>query len=232
MKTKTQYLSNRIQILIIGTLFFLLFMSNLCRSQIVTGHLLYQTGYNYQPNELVEIGFMNNWIWVNVDSLNGSEIKRLLRLYGIDSSRIIDTRAYGSSFENKVEIFFAFKGQIPIDRADVWIRNQHHKFAGYAVNDILVVPQFTRIIQGLDSTIISIAKNYKINSFMVKPFNLPELPFLILAKNPLNGTLADMRWIKNSIRLVPYFKELNWQIIWFNDNGAAKVLNRPKTGWN
>lgn len=67
---------------------------------------------------------------------------------------------------------------------------------------------------------------------MVKPWSAADIPLLVIARGTQNGELADMRWIRNSYRLVPYFKELNWRNIWYQDeNGNPKNVMRPATGW-
>lgn len=202
-------------------------------AQFVCGNLIYDRGYDYKPSELFEIGFLNTYSTVNIDNLNNADLIRLLLRAGINKDSIIEARATGSSLTDRVELFFAYKGKLPgaIERTDVWVRNQYHSYASYAGNNILIVPQFTTINEGLDTVIQSLAESYRISSFMVKPFNLPELPFKILAKQPKNGEMADMRYIANSVRLIPYFKELNWKTIWYNESGKPKSVTRPTTGW-
>lgn len=225
-------MSDKRTIKLILFLILAVILNNVCKSQnIVIGSLLYERGYDFKPNEITTIGYLNTYLTVNVDSLSDKDVVRMLTLAGIEPSRIKCAKGYGSATSNTIEIFFAYEGKILKPVEDVTEYNNHHRYSGEAYQNKLLVPQFKNINQGLDSIILRVAKDYTLYSFMVKPFNMPELPFLVLAKNPINGTLADMRYIANSNRLVPYFKDLNFQIIHYNENGTAKVLFRPKTGW-
>lgn len=217
---------------ILAFLLLAVLLNNIVKAQnIVTGSVLYDRGYDFKPKELSTIGYLNTFVTFDIDSLSGSDVIRMLERAGIEKSRIIDARGYGSSTTNRVEVFFAYEGKLSKSVEDVWTENPHHRYGGEAYQNKLLIPQFQNILTGLDSLILRIARDYTLYSFMVKPFNMPELPFMVLAKNPVDGVLADMRYIKNSVRLVPYFKDLNFQIIHYNENGTAKVLFRPKTGW-
>jgi hypothetical protein len=196
--------------------------------QFVTGNVLYG-GYDYQRGELAEIGYKGFYRLVPIDSLNGEDVAKLLILSGIKKDSILYTAAYGSSTTDKVEIFFAYKGKQARQYEDIWIRNQHHAFAGYATNSGVIIPAYNYI--KADSIANLIALTYPVYSFVIKGFDYQSFIFNILAKNPKNGETADMRHIPNSVRLVPYFKELNWNRIWYNENGVQKSIVRPKTGW-
>lgn len=212
-------------------IFLIVLISSGSRAQFVSGNLVYRQ-YDYKPMELVEVGFQGVWVTTPIDSLNGSDIKRLLNRVGIPDSLIIDCRAFGSSNPDLVEIFFAYSGKLPTRTVDLAIRNKHHLYASYAVNQGIIMPAYSKIKAGLDSVAIKVATRDTVKSFMIKNYSMPMFPMLVLLKQPQNGTLADMRNIPGSYNYVDYFKDLNFEIIWYMDpSGFQKSLFRPKGGW-
>lgn len=201
-------------------------------TRIVTGNLIYKTAYNYNPNELVTIKYLGKSFRVGIDDINNDFVENMLLSIGIKKANIIATGGYGSSNHDVVEIFFAYEGTLPQRTVDLWIENQHHAFASYAVVDGMIVPAYMYIKPGLETAINKIVSNYEIKSFLVKPFVIPSVPVSILARNPLNGVLADMRNIPMSYQHVIAFKKLNWERIWYMDAGGRQKMEvRPKNGW-
>lgn len=201
-------------------------------TRIVTGNLIYKTAYDYNPNEQVTIKFLGKSFPIGIDEINNDFVESMLLQLGIKKANIIATGGYGSSAQDVVEIFFAYEGTLPQRTVDLWIINKHHSYASYAVNDGLIVPAYMYIKPGLEAAINKIVNNYEINSFLVKPFVLPNVPVAILAKGPVNGILADMRNITMSYQHVIPFKKLNWERLWYMDAGGRQKMEvRPKTGW-
>lgn len=201
-------------------------------NSIVTGHLLYVQPYNWQPNESFTLGFLGKTVTINIDNFSILNLQSLLNAAGIQTTAIKDLRVFGSSAEKRVEVFFAYEGTNSNKRPEVYLINGKHKFGAYAAVSGLIVPAFTKVLTGLESVCQNIAKNYFIDSFMVKPISMPTLPALVLNNQPVNGTLADMRNINDSYVFVNEFKRLNWQIIWYKDaSGKVIGIQRPKTGW-
>lgn len=203
------------------------------QKRLVTGHLATNPDYNYAKNEKVLLSVMNRAINISIDSITRDVILNGLIANGVDIKNIIYADGYGSSDTKTIEFFFAFVGALPTDRIDNWVQNSHNRnFAGYSGNDMVVVPQFKYINKDtLKNTIIELGRNFEVKSFLVKPWVLPELSFAILSRSPKDGILADMRNIPNSVRLVPYFKELNWSRIWYQENSVQKTVVRPSAGW-
>lgn len=217
-------------------IYTLLLISTITYSQqqsqrIVTGHLNY-SGYDYLPGENTILHFGGKTITVNVDSINPKTTRQLLTQAGIPDSVILYTAGFGSSIVNRVELFFAFVGTIPTRTIDVCIQNAHHKYCDYAIQDGLIIPQFQNLnIEELKQVAVFIATRYPLNSFMIKPFSYTSLPHLIIMSGVRDGILADMRNIRCTSRLLDYFIDLNYQIIWYQDcDGKVKNLNRQK-GW-
>lgn len=217
----------------------LLFIASTLQSQnqqpqarIVTGNLIY-SGYDYTPGEQTVLKLNGVSITVNVDSINDKQIRLLLNKAGIKDSLILFTKGFGSSILNRIECFFAFEGVMPVPRIDFCTQNSHELSCSYAVQDGLIVPQYLNINDALlQKVVVFIAQRYPITTFMVKPFSFDLLPFYVLIRYIQNGTLADMRNINCSERLVDYFIDLNYQIIWYKTcDGKIKNLMRPKTGW-
>lgn len=217
-------------------IYILLLFSTLSYSQqqpqrIVTGHLNY-SGYDYQTGENTILHFAGKTITVNVDSINAKTVRTLLNQAGVPDSTILYTTGFGSSIVNRVELFFAFIGTLPTRTLDVCIQNSHHKYCDYATQDGLIIPPFQNLnINDLQNVAVFIATRFPLNSFMIKPFSYTSLPHLVIMRGVMDGILADMRNIKCSSRLLDYFIDLNYQIIWYQDcDGKVKNLNRQK-GW-
>lgn len=199
--------------------------------RIVTGNLIYNR-YDYQPDEKTVLDFNGKTLTVSIDSINDKTVKELLNKSGVPDSLILFTYGYGSSILNRIEIFFAFNGVMQARSLDLSVHNPHEKFSSQAAQDALLIPQYQNAnIQKLQAIAVYIANKYPLNSFMIKPFIYPALPHLVIANGVVDGILADMRNIKCSSRLLDYFIELNYQIIWYQDcEGKVKTLNRQK-GW-
>jgi len=200
----------------------------------VTGNLIYKTAYDYYQNEIVKLKYLNKTVQIGIDDINNDSIADFLKFCGVPANDIIIAKGYGSSTKDMIEIFFAYRGTIPGNTgyADLWVENAHHAYASYARQNGIIMPAYQNITQGLDTIALKLATDYLVSSFMVKPFSLPTLPGKVLAKGPLNGTLADMRNIPNSYVHVVPFKKLNWEILWYMDaNGKQKTERRPKSGW-
>lgn len=201
-------------------------------SKVVIGQLLYARGYDWAPNEMFSLSFLGKNVQVNIDNFSQNDVINLLNLCGVQTSKILVVGAYGSSVDDKLELFFAYEGDLPQARVDIWITNSHHKFAGYAGVQAMVVPAFTKILGGLEQALTNIATQYQIRSFFVKPFEMQNLPPLVLSHNPVNGLLADMRWIRNSDQYFNAFKALNWNAIYYQDGSGKQYFKiRPKNGW-
>lgn len=198
----------------------------------VTGNLIYKTAYDYYYNEIVTLKYLNKSVQIGIDDINNASITDFLIFCGVPAADIITAKGYGSSTKDMVEIFFAYRGTIPGGYQDLWITNAHHAYASYARQNGIIMPAYQNIISGLDAIALKLANDYPVSSFMVKPFSIPTLPGKVLAKNPVNGTLADMRNIPNSYVHVVPFKKLNWEILWYMDaSGRQKTERRPKSGW-
>jgi hypothetical protein len=198
----------------------------------VTGNLIYKDSYNYAQDEIITITYLNKKFDVSIDKINSDFVIKMLNDCGVPSSKIIAAGGYGSSNLDIVEIFFAYEGTIPQPSVDLWLQNAHHKYAGYATQDGIIMPGYTQIAKNLDVAATKLATDFTVKSFMVKPFSMKTLPTLILSKNPNNGVLADMRNIPGSYVYVTPFKKLNWQILWYQDpNGKQKTERRPAKGW-
>lgn len=201
---------------------------------IVVGHLAYK-GYDFVQNESFQLSFQNVSISCNIDSFGKDDVKRLLSNCSIPDNKLIYIAAKSSSVTDQIEIFFAYEGTIANAQqsSDISVSNKYHrKSAGYGSQGGLIVPTFDYIISdSLRNVVKLIAYKYPIRSFYVA-WTLNELPFLVIASGVTNGVLADMRHIRNSYRLVPYFKEANFQVIHYRDEqNVWKVLRRPANGW-
>lgn len=203
------------------------------QTEFVMGVATYEYGYDFQPNELAYITYMGKRIVVNIDSIKPKDIYTLLKQVGQDSTTIMYLDAWGSSITNRIEIVFAYKGTQPNYYQEINIETPHALYnMGNAYQNGIFIPQLAVInSENLRLLSIVLASKYHIKTFMCKPFNLQQIPFIILSNGTRNGNTIDMRWIPNSYRLVDYFKELDWQIIWYNENGKAKSTHRPKSGW-
>lgn len=201
--------------------------------RIVTGHILYNNrGYDWFPGELFTIGYLGRKKQVNIDNLTPGVVMSFLNECGVPSSAIKVIGVFGNSTTDMLEIFFAYEGVLPTRTVDLFITNSHHKSSNYAIQDGLIVPAFQNILSGLETELTNLAINYEIKSFMVKPFELPGLPKLVIAKKTKDGVLADMRWMNSSYKYLADFKKLNWKtIIVKNENGTQSWHERPKTGW-
>jgi hypothetical protein len=198
----------------------------------VTGNLIYKDSYNYGKDESITIQYLGKSFPVSIDQLNNDFITNMLIQCGIPANKIIAAGAFGSSSIDLVEIFFAYEGSIPQQYVDLWLINKHHKYAGYATQDGIIMPAYTQITKNLDAIATKLANDYMVKSFMIKPFSMKSLPAQILSKNPNNGVLADMRNIPGSYAYIAAFKKLNWQRLWYQDpSGKQKTEVRPQTGW-
>lgn len=203
------------------------------QTEFVMGVATYEYGYDFQPNELAYITYLGKRIVVNVDSIKPKNIFDLLKMTGQDSTTIVYLDAWGSSITNRIELAFIYKGKQPNYSQEINIETPHALYnMGNAYQNGIYIPALNVInTENLRFAALIMATKYNIRTFMSKPFSLPQVPFIILANGTKNGNLIDMRWIENSYRLVDYFKEANWAIIWYNENGKAKSLFRPKNGW-
>lgn len=205
--------------------------------QLVTGHLLYnpsQYGEVLTPDLPIRIGYLNQLIEAPADSFGNDAVNILLRKCGILQNDILYTLANINIKKNKIEIFFAYQVAAPLvpARPDVWLFTAHHRFGSYAAYQGLIIPAFNNIQTDWKSLVINLATKYQIQSFMVKPVAVPELPELVLAKAGSPGELADMRNIINTQRFVQQFKLKNFNIIWFQDaSGKVGSTKRPAGGW-
>lgn len=205
--------------------------------ELVTGHLLYnpaQYGEKLTEDFMIRIKYQNQLIEAPAGAFGNSAIAILLSKAGIPHSDIIHNYASINIKKNKIEIFFAYQVSTPLanPRPDVWLYTDHHSFGSYAAYQGLIVPAFNFIPVDWKTACIALATKYQIQSFMVKPVSIPELPSLVLAKTQAPGELADMRNILNSLQYVPQFKAKDYNIIWFQD-AAGKVgsTRRPAKGW-
>lgn len=203
------------------------------QTEFVMGVATYEYGYDFQPNELAYITYLGKRIVVNIDSIKPKDIYGLLKQTGQDSSNIMYLDAWGSSITNRIEIIFAYKGTQPNYNQEINIETPHALYnMGNAYQNGIYIPQLTVLnSENLRLLAIVLASKYHIKTFMCKPFQLQQVPFIVLTNGTIGGNLMDMRWIPNSYRLVDYFKELNWAIIWYNEGGKAKSAHRPKSGW-
>lgn len=201
--------------------------------RIVTGHIFYNNrGYDWFPGELFILGYLGRKKQVNIDNLNEQVVIDFLKECGVPAAAIKVVGVYGNSGTDHLEIFFACEGVLPTRTVDLYITNSHHKSSNYAVQDGIIVPAFQHILSGLEDALTLLAINYEIKSFMVKPFEMPGIPKLIVKKQTRDGVLADMRWINNSYKYLADFKVLNWKtIIVKNADGTQSWHERPKTGW-
>lgn len=215
----------RRNLLIYSFIFFASYLSG----QIITGHLVYDVCCE-QEDFKFELRYNGKIEYTSAFKLNKEVIISLLSKTVIKDS-IIDARAVYDS--GKIQIFFAYKGNVPSDRMDLWLVTPHHSYASYAINSGLIVPAFTNAnISGLQEICEQIARKYPMRSFMIKPFSSQSIPFNVLSHAVKDGNLADMRNITNSYRLIDYFKELNWKTIWYMDSfGNKKGISRPANGW-
>ena len=204
-----------------------------CAQTFTTGHLTYGNRYNYSPGEMTILSFNGASMYLPVDSINNHSVRTLLYIAGLHKDSIITTLGYGNSNLDVVEVFFAFKGTLSNKNMDLVLDNAKHRFASYASPNGIIAPYFNYLDKAtLESTVKSLYKTYKVNSFMVRNFALDSLPIEVISRSPTNGNLADMRNIPNSYVYVDTFKALNWGIIWYMDNaGKQKGIMRPKTGW-
>lgn len=216
------------------SLCFLIFTTLVKTQDVVVGSIVYTT-YDYGPSDNLIVGYLNSTTSVVIDSFTAKDMTDLLIKAGVDKNKIIYTDARSSSGDDIVEIWFAYEGKLNTTNGQgkFWISNPHHSAYYNAVNNYLAVRQSTKLdIEKMKPVVSKIALNYNIRSFMVKPWSAADIPLLVIARGTQNGELADMRWIRNSYRLVPYFKELNWRNIWYQDeNGNPKNVMRPATGW-
>lgn len=216
----------------------LLFFSTAVMAQqptVVVGQLSY--AFDWSPNEPFQLFFQNNPIQCNIDSFTNENVKQLLLKCGVKENKIIYIASKAGSSIDKIEIFFAYEGTIENAdrRSDLTIMHSYYLRSvtpGYGIQSGMIVPTFNYIdTDSLRKVVKSIVYKYPIRSFYIA-WSLPELPFLVLASGITNGVLADMRHLKNSYRLVPYFKEANFQIIHYRDEqNVWKVIRRPSTGW-
>lgn len=203
------------------------------KAQIVTGQILYEKQHNFQSHEIFQFEYLKRTISMDIDQIDTVDIKLLLVSAGVNFDSILYVDAFGSSTEDKVEIFFAYLTVDPKIKAreNVTIINPKHRASlGYSAKNGIIVPAFTHINKPeLEDLLWQIATDYQITSFMVKPFTMEALPPLVLTRPFFDGTLADMRWINDSYQYVDAFKALRWRIIWYKDaNGKQKGIMYPK----
>lgn len=201
------------------------------RGQIVTGSLIYSKKKDIQDNENVILSYGNFKKQLNVNLIDGKAIEDLLILSGIKKDDILITRGYGNSTLNEVETFFAYKGRQSTRMVNIGVQTYYNTYFSTAYNDGILIPWFTKIGDKMDSIAIALAKLAAVNSFMCRNIAAPGLALVVLS-NGITGTLADMRNVPNSYRLVPYFKELNWNLIWWMEaDGTVKGEFKPVGGW-
>jgi hypothetical protein len=201
---------------------------NYCLGQVVTGHLKYNKCCE-SGDQLVGLGFRGHRVGFKFNSLDSVKVRELVLKF-VAPSDIISAR--GFSNDSTIEVFWCYKGIVNDLNEDIKLETGSHSIGGYASNNGFIAPFFSKIGTGLDVLGISIAKIYPLKTFMLRNYEARELPFFVLGHGVKNGNLADMRNIKNSYRLVDYFKELNWKIIWYKDqNGVVKSLFRNGLTW-
>lgn len=204
-------------------------LSNLNAQSYVSGHLKYQFCCE-NPSDQITITYLNKFVRQNGDNITDKTVLDILS-QSINKDSIVYYSAI--SDQKQIELFFLYKGNVPIDRADINLVTSHHQYSGYAVNGGLIAPYFSLIGTKIEQPCLLITRQYGTRSFMFRnnPVVCKSILFNSLSFGRLNGDLADMRTVSNSVRYVQDFKDLNWSIIHYQENGIQKVLFRPKTGW-
>lgn len=205
----------------------------------VTGHLIYPAKSYDQlltPETIITLEYKRKQISNPLKNFGESGVRLLLTSAGIPAQ---DIRTVLFAWDKDgVELFFVYESNDNShpDYYDVsFITKPPFKermFSHYAAKNGILIPQFKLLKPDWALIIQYITSRYPVYSFMVKPVALPDLPQNILNRQPLNGTLADMRNLSGSYLFVPKFKALNWKTIWYqNEKNQQLRLERPKTGW-
>ncbi len=191
----------------------------------VTGHLSYSICCE-DSNSAVDIKLATKTVSSRFVDINKATVTNLLKANSIDTIDILEVSNTGS----RLEIFFAAKDVVSWDQADFGILTTHHAYYSYAKKNAFILPAF-QLLRIDEAKAIDFVRKYPVNSFMFRQSPQNQFIFNVLGWGQVNGFLADMRNVPNSVRLVPYFKELNWKTIWYNENGVSKGISRPGTGW-
>lgn len=202
--------------------------------QFVTGFISYNGAYDYRPGETVILKYDKVTLYPNIDSINNSTTEALLTLNGISKDSIICALGKGNHVTNKIEIWFAYKGQQDKQRKDIYISNAKHLYGSVSYNNWITSSIFRLIDTAkLNDAVNTIADSFTVYSFYVE---MNDSMFIekVLAKNPRNGNMANMRFTPYSAKFVARFKALNWNNIQYVEGEVGnrwKNILRPKAGW-
>ncbi len=214
---------------IITTIFSLIFFVYSSAQQLNVGHLVYNVCCEVGDFEF-QLKYNNQIEYCKLSTFSKFNVINVLTKT-VQKDSIIEVIV--SVEPTKIQIWFAYTGSYPSDKADFWLLTDHHSFAGSVVNGWLAVPSFTGDkFSNLKPLCENLARKYPLKSFMFRISPSNSIPFSVLSYGVRDGNLADMRNVPYSYRLVPYFKDLNWKIIWYMDEyGTAKGIIKPNTGW-
>lgn len=213
-------------------LFFLLFSITL-KAHVVIGSLQYPKGkQDYLATDVIGITLDNKTtVNIAIDQISDNTIFDLVRKHGVKKKDILFARGFGSSISDEIEIWFAYKGSSAYDY-EIKLNTPHHFYSDYAYKNAIMIPWWQHIGYKSDSLAKVLMTYGPYRSFKCTPYPVPELAFQALAYGLRSGGLADMRNVPNSYLLVPFFKSLNWKIIWYQDaNGTQKAEYRPGDSW-
>lgn len=206
------------------------------KKYLVTGQLKFNYASSHGKKFKSHEGFMLTLRGVvgyfDIDNFTDNDLKLWLIRTGIRAEDILFTKTYGSSTNNAIELFYSVLMTTPVDNRDIYLNNG--EFVGdYEKKSCVKLTNMVYIIgEDVRSHIKYLCANYDIINYFVRSINIPEAPLLILTRGVRDGYLMDMRYIAKSYRLVDYFKELNYNVIWYNDlKGLPVGITRPKTGW-
>ncbi len=170
--------------------------------------------------------------YFDIDNFTDNDLKLWLIRTGIRANDVLFTKTYGSSTNNAIELFYSVLMANPVEGRDIYLNNG--EFVGdYEKKQCVKLTNMVYIIgEDVRQHIKYLCANYDIINYFVRSINIPEGPLLVLTRGVRDGYLMDMRYIAKSYRLVDYFKELNYYVIWYNDvRGLPVGITRPKTGW-
>lgn len=206
------------------------------KKYLVTGQLKFHYPSSHDKHFASHEGFTLTLRGVSgyfdIDNFKDIDIKLWLVKTGIKPDDVLFTKAYGSSANNAIELFYSVLMENPVDNKDIYLNNGG-LVGDYEKKQCVKLTNMVYIIgDDVRNHIKYLCANYDIINYFVRSINIPEGPLLILSRGVRDGYLIDMRYIAKSYRLVDYFKELNYNVIWYNDaNGLPVGLTRPKTGW-
>ena len=205
---------------------------------IVTQGMIYPASKPeiFEGDFLFKVCYMNKCIPVMAKDFNDAFIKLVLTTAGIKEENIKYAIGYIND-QKKPELFFAYEGTVHNPKSTEYLFKIDvggRVFSEPARQDAMLISNHTKRVEELGAAGLFIAKNYFVNSFMLRCWPVPEMVEAIIAKGTTNGILADFRNIPNSEKWVADFKRLNWQTIWYQDAaGVRKGIGRPKgqTTW-